>query len=314
MVPNSFRVTLLGLCVLVIVHPARAQDAAPAAPPTDGVEAFLRSYTAAFAGGDASVLAEFWTEDAEWESTSTGEAAEGRDQILADFQTFFDGNPGAKLTGSIDSQKVVAPGVICLDGQTTLMRPDGGAIQGVYHAVLTSQHDKWRLAKVVESAPPALEDSSTKLEPLGFLIGQWLDEGDGPTVTTTFRWGVNKTFLIRTFTIVDEEQSEQGTQVIGWDPVQNCLRSWSFFSDGSFGGGTWTHPGDGWNGRLWQTLIDGATCSGTQVIRLVDNDTLEVENVGRDIDGEPLPSLPPIRMVRVDDAVASDDASQVEGE
>jgi hypothetical protein len=50
------------------------------------------------------------------------------------------------------------------------------------------------------------------------------------------------------------------------------------------------------------------------VIRLIDNDTLEVENVGRDIDGEPLPSLAPVRMVRVEPVAETTSAATSEKE
>ncbi len=312
MLRACFRVAFICSFMSVVNSLAFAQEQAATESSTQGAEDFLRSYTVAFGEGDAGKLAAFWTADAEWESTATGAASNGRDEITADFQAFFDENPGAKLNGTIDSIKEVAPGVVCLDGQTTLMLPDAEPRHGGFHAVLTSSDGKWQLAKVVESAPPLLEDTTGKLEPLSFFVGQWQDQGDGPAVNTTVRWGANQTFLIRSFTIDDEEQTSQGTQVIGWDPIENCVRSWSFFSDGSFGGGTWTHSDNEWNGRLWQTLVDGSACSGTQVIRIVDNDTLEVENIGQEIDGEPLPSQPAVRVVRVADEYTAVDASEEE--
>lgn len=263
------------------------------------VEDFLKSYTAAFNEGDTQQLAEMWAEDATWQSTATGEAASGREAILADFSAFFEANPGARLSGSVDSVQVVTDGVVCVDGQTTLATGADEALRGTYTAVLKANDDRWQLARVVESAPPVLDSTYTKLQDLEFLVGEWQDEGDGPRVTTNFRWGTNQTFLIRAFTVEDEEGESQGTQVIGWDPKQQCVRSWTFHSDGSFGEGTWSHAGQEWTGRMSQTLADGSTASATQVVRMVDDDTLEVETVGREVAGEPLPAMPPVRMVRV---------------
>jgi uncharacterized protein (TIGR02246 family) len=293
--------------VLLALPPfAQAQDAAPetGTPPasgseSSGVEDFLKSYTAAFNTGDAAQLGELWCEDATWESAVTGERAAGREEILADFADYFAENTGAKLTGTVDSKQEVVEGVVCLDGQTTLMLPGAEPVLGTYHAVLKADGGKWRLCRVVESAAPVLETTYTKLESLEPLVGEWEDNGDGPLVHTTFRWGTGKSFLIRSFTVEDEGVTSQGTQVIGWDPRAGTVRSWTFNSDGSFGEGTWSHSAGEWTGRLSQTMADGSTASATQVVRMIDNNTLEVETVGREVAGEPLPSTPPIRMTRV---------------
>lgn len=315
MLVTTQRVLACGFLLALWGPSAPAQTTATAsespAKPNAALQEFLGSYTAAFAEGNAEKLAPMWAEDAEWESTVTGERANGRAAIIDDFKAFFAENPGAHLLGSIDSCKQVAPGVVCMDGQTELSIGSDEPTFGTFHAVLTATGDTWQLTKVIESAPPALEDSYAKLAPLGGLVGQWQDDSEGPQVNTTIRWGDNETFLIRTFTIDDEDQSSQGTQVIGWDPQMNRIRSWSFYSDGSFGDGAWSSSGDEWIGRLSQTLPDGTTCSGTQIIRVVDENTLEVENVGREIDGEPLPSLPPVRMIRVIEAVEAMDSADV---
>lgn len=262
------------------------------------VEDFLKSYTAAFNAGDTETLSGMWAEEATWQSTVTGELSSGRDAIVGDFAAFFEANPGARLTGTVDSVQVVTDGVVCVDGQTTLTTSVDEPMMGTYTAVLKRSGDRWQLVRVAESAPPVLDTPYSKLKDLGFLIGEWRDQGEGLTVSTTFRWGADQTFLIRSFTVEDDDGESQGTQVIGWDPTQQCIRSWTFHSDGSFGDGTWSHAGDTWTGRLSQTLPDGSTASATQVVRMVDDDTLEVETVGREVAGEPLPAMPPVQMVR----------------
>lgn len=304
MLARHLRVVVTAAALLAVPVLAHAQDAAPVttapqASDADGVEEFFKGYTLAFNSGDAAQLAELWCEDATWESDVTGERAAGREAILADFADYFAQNTGAKLTGTVESKQQVVDGVVCLDGQTTLMLPGAEPVIGIYHAVLKSDGGKWRLCRVVESAPPVLENTYMKLESLEPLVGEWEDQGEGPVVHTTFRWGTNKSFLIRAFTVDDEEGSTQGTQVIGWDPRAGTVRSWTFNSDGSFGEGTWSHSAGEWTGRMSQTLADGSTASATQVVRMIDNNTLEVETVGREVAGEPLPSLPPVRMSRV---------------
>src|SRR5690606_36046252 len=195
--------------LLALPQLARAQESATATVQTGGepsaVEDFLKSYTAAFNSGDAGQLSELWCEDATWESDVTGERAAGREAILADFADFFAQNSGAKLTGTVDSKQEVGEGVVCLDGQTTLMLPGVEPMLGTYHAVLKSSGGKWPLAKATESAAPGRDHTYTRLEALEPRVGEWQDQGAGPAVHTTFRRGANKSFLIRAFTGDAEE-------------------------------------------------------------------------------------------------------------
>jgi hypothetical protein len=107
--------------------------------------------------------------------------------------------------------------------------------------------------------------------------------------------------LIRSFRVqlADEDEPRQGTQVIGWDPRHKQIRSWTFDSDGSFGEGTWSKNGDDWLVRMGHTQWDGRLTSGTQVITRVDNNTVTVQAIGSEVDGEPVPASEPVTVRRV---------------
>ncbi|MAT70209.1 MAG: DUF4440 domain-containing protein [Planctomycetaceae bacterium] len=276
------------------------------------VDQFFKDYIAAFAAGDAEKLAGLWTTDAAWTNTNSGERSTGRDAVQADFAAFFAENPGARLTGDVQHAKQLAEGVMCIEGTAAVAVPGQPPAPSIFSAVLVQQDGKWLLADVRESAPPAAESPAERLKSLEPLIGNWQDEGGDVQVNTSFRWAADGAFLVRTYEVTRDDATLRGTQVIGWDPRENRLRSWNFVSDGSFGQGHWSQSGDEWVGQLSQTLVDGGAASATQVIRWVDDDTLEVETVGRQVDGEPQPSTPPVRMVRVEGAAtdAASDAGQ----
>ncbi|MGL4515015.1 MAG: SgcJ/EcaC family oxidoreductase [Lacipirellulaceae bacterium] len=294
---------------------ALAEEAAAPTPPTADAQqqviAFLRSYEAAFNSGDAAKVAALWAEDGVWTSDESAETTSGREAIEAGFAEVFAASPGLSLAGDLTSLRVVAPGVVCIDGETRVTRRDADPGFSAFTAVVVQRDGKWLLASVNEHAL-AVASPTDALEDLAFLVGEWIDEQPaGSTdpavqVETSVRWGEGDNFLIRSYTVTPVEgEPTKGTQVIGWDPRSRQVRSWTFDADGSFGEGHWSRVGEQWIGRLSQTLATGDAASGTQVVTRIDDDTLLVENVGREVAGEPLPASPPVRMKRV--AAADED-------
>ena len=110
----------------------------------------------------------------------------------------------------------------------------------------------------------------------------------------------SRAFLIRSFEATfDDGEPLSGTQIFGWDPRAQQIRTWTFNSDGSFGDGTVSKNGDEWMVKMNQMQSDGRLASGTSVITRVDNDTIEVQKIGESIDGEPIPASEPVTVVRV---------------
>ena len=48
----------------------------------------------------------------------------------------------------------------------------------------------------------------------------------------------------------------------------------------------------------WSMWGDGGAASGTYVLKMVDADTIEMELIGHEIDGEPQPAKPAVKVVR----------------
>ena len=80
-------------------------------------------------------------------------------------------------------------------------------------------------------------------------------------------------------------------EFIGWDPVQQQIRSWVFDSRGGFGEGLWTRSGNRWTEESGGVLADGRRASSNNTWKYVDNNTCEWDSVNRDIDSRPMPEV-----------------------
>ena len=137
------------------------------------------------------------------------------------------------------------------------------------------------------------------LQDLAWLVGEWTDESPEATGEATVTWTKNKTFLSYSFKVAAPGMDDlEGTQVIGWDPAAGTIRSWMFDSDGGFGEGIWTKKDNGWVVKFSQVLPDGRKASATNIYTLVDGNTFTWKSVGREVDGEFLPNVDEVKMVR----------------
>lgn len=137
------------------------------------------------------------------------------------------------------------------------------------------------------------------LSAIGWMIGEWVDQDENSTITTTCKWTKNKNFITRSFSVeIEGHISLEGTQVIGWDPEAGRIRSWIFDSEGGYGEGQWSRRGRQWVIKSSQTLKDGERASSINVITPIDRNTFTWQSVGREIDGELLPNIPEVTVVR----------------
>ncbi len=220
--------------------------------------------------------------------------------IRDEMEAAFAADPSIRVGGQVTRFQRMLTDVIRVEGETSVSHGDSDAVLGIFSAILVKRDGKWEIASLEESALPQPESPAQALSELEWLIGTWSDEGEAEQVESTFRWSPRKTFLIRSITRMgDDDEPEQGTQIIGWDPRARQIRSWTFNSDGSFGADTWSRSGSDWLIRSTQTLGDGRAASGTFVLTRVDDDTLSLQLIGHEVEGEPLPASNPVTAVRV---------------
>jgi hypothetical protein len=87
-------------------------------------------------------------------------------------------------------------------------------------------------------------------------------------------------------------------QVIGWDESTKQIRSWVFDSDGGFGDGIWSRKENRWTIKSTGTLPDGGKSSAVQIMTQVDGDSFKWQSVNREVDGELLPNVDEVLIVR----------------
>ncbi|MGI9473911.1 MAG: YybH family protein [Rubripirellula sp.] len=263
------------------------------------IRAAIKSYVDAFNQGDAKALASHWGPQGEL-VTPGGNTLTGQAQLAEEFKAYFDESPNAKLELAGTSIEFISPSVAVESGIARVLAPEQPPSESEYEAVHVKSGGKWKIDSTREQSVPEPPPSHyDQLQALEWMIGTWVDEDETGAVETTCRWTTNSNFIVRSFKVFVEGRVDfEGTQVIGWDPHSEAIRSWMFDSDGGFGAGRWS-GGDGqWSVQMLNVLPDGRRGSSTNIYDLVDANTIQFRAIGRQVDGELLPSIKPIRVVR----------------
>lgn len=260
----------------------------------------VEAYVGAINKKDANAIAAAWGPNAVHSDRATGVRIEGRDAIVADITAALKSEANARLGGHLDRIRFIQPNVAQVDGRTKFVTAESDPVLSSFSAILVKTDGHWLIDSIEEGDLPTPSSPSDALRDLDWMVGHWVDESQDIRVETTVRWTANRSFLLRSFQVQDAQgTAQQGTQVIGWDPRSKEIRSWTFNSDGSFGDGTWSKHGEDWLVKSSQTLADGQAASGTYVFSKIDDNTLTVQLIGHEIEGEPKPSSDVVKVVRV---------------
>lgn len=262
--------------------------------------AAVDSYAEAFNKGDAKALAGHWTENGEF-VTPAGNVLKGREALEEDFTAYFAENSGVKLELIETQIKMLSPHVASETGIARVILEGEAPSETSYEAIHVKTAEGWRIDSVKEDAPPETPPTHyEKLQALEWMIGTWVDNAEeGITIETTGRWTTNSNFIVRTFRVFIQDRVDfEGTQVVGWDPSIGAIRSWTFDSDGGFGVGRWSNSGSRWTVQALNVLPDGRRGSSTNIYDLLDENTIEFKSIGRQVDGELLPSIDTFTIVR----------------
>lgn len=268
-----------------------------------GVEANVRKSAVDLAkainGRDAEQAASFWAEEGVFFHPLTGETSTGRDEIAHYYKNFFANHPDGEVEIDVDAVEVNSPTQVTERGVFRVKIQNQPAKEIAFEAVLGKEEEKWLLQEVreidLEPSPSHLEH----LKDLGWLIGDFVDRDENIEIAFTTKWDRYKNFLIQHFTSQVFGQLElEGEQVIGWDPIDEKVRSWVFDSDGGFGQGDWSYKDNSWHVDMAYTLADGRLASATLIYMKIDDNSYTFSSVSRDVDGEVLPDIDPVKVVR----------------
>jgi uncharacterized protein (TIGR02246 family) len=269
------------------------------------IRANCEKYVGLYNRRDAKSLADMWSPDAVYTDDTTGESVTGREAIAKQLVNAFAGAEDAKLAVKIESIDFVSPNVAVEKGLAEMTYAKHPTEKTEYTAVHVKRDGKWLLDRVTDVAadepkPESPPPSNYKhLKELEWMIGTWIDDSADAKVQTDCEWTKNRNFMTRSFAmVVGDQVNRAGIQVIGWDPVAKQIHSWVFDSDGGFSEGTWTHKGEKWLVEQKGTLPDGGKTSSLNIFKKIDDNTATWQSINREVDGEVLPNIEEIQMVR----------------
>jgi len=281
---------------------ALAQSPSPTALSGDAgktAKALEDAYVAAFNHQDLKALEALYAEDVEF-TANDGAVISGRKAMMEGLAKYFAKNKGAKLDVSIEAARSLAPDVLTERGLSTVVTAQGNGDTTRYAITYAKSGDQWLIAQIQESAQAAPDAASQALGELAWMVGSWKDDSPGITVETKVAWTKNGHFLRRSFTVTrDGEKTIEGTEIIGYDPVAAHVRSWVFDSEGGFGESIWRQEGNKWLASVKATGPDGSQSASQHVITRIDANKYTWESLNRTRNGEVLPNLDRIDIVRV---------------
>jgi uncharacterized protein (TIGR02246 family) len=294
------KAALAAAVVISLLRASSAQSPPEDDPVMKAVTANDRAYEAAFAKGDVKALAAFFAEDAEF-TTEAGQTFSGIAAIEDSIRRGATANKGATLSIKADSVKVLAPDVVVQKGSTTVTSKTGEVSGALYMAIHVKKDDKWKISQLVETPLPEVTPQA-RLSELAWLIGEWTeaDKASGITVHTQNVWAKGGNFITRNITVkLGEETTLEGWEIIGWDPLEETIRSWTFDGEGGFGEAVWSRDGERWLVRESGVNPAGGRITSENTITKLTADRFFWESNNRALDGEPQPSIPRIEINRV---------------
>jgi uncharacterized protein (TIGR02246 family) len=275
---------------LAAAEPAAAVET-PAETPADEarlLEAVRQAGAAtvkAFNAADASALAGMF--DAEGELVDeTGNVFTGRDEVGKLFTAFFERFPEATLEMEVIDVRPLGEDLAVEEGARRITTPDGGVAEVQYTAVRARHGEAWPMISYREFSADLPPSPQEMLEPLAWLVGEWVDESPEGRTTIRYDWSESGNFLEGEYQLaVEGRPVGKTTQRIGWDPIQGAVRSWTFDPDGGFSEGLWLPTDEGWVIRSEATMSDGATGLATVTLRVRDQDHFVIESSDRIVAG-----------------------------
>lgn len=291
---KPLRYLILSLAVSLTLIPGFIFGAEkPTSDPKEALKPQTTLFQTALASKDAKTLASLYADDARW--IRDGEVITGRDQIEKEYSRLFAEDPELKIDSpGPDEEYFVTPDVIVERGVKTV---SGNQFRYVYTNV--KKGDKWFISFLDETSIPSENSGREALEGLSWMVGTWKENSPDVEVTATTGWTINEHFLRRSFSVVRKDgTSLQGTEIVGYDPVREQIRSWIFDSDGGFGEGYWHKEGNQWVIQIEARGPDGSFSTSETVLTLLSSDKIQWESRHRTLNGNALPDIQKIDIFR----------------
>lgn len=276
---------------------ARSQDAKTAKPDAQSelevLKASAEQFETAFNKGDAAAIAAQFAENAEVVDED-GNVVTGRENIQTRFAEIFKNYPKAKVAVELTSLRQLSPDVAVEDGYSaTTLDPEETGSRSPYTIVHVKRNGKWLVASVRDF--PEEESETTahdELQPLAWLVGQWVDQSGDAKVETECHWADDGNYLVQDYVVkVRGGLESRGMQRIGWDPIRKTIRGWAFDQGGGFVESIWTPVDGGWVIKADGYSPAGVSGSATRILTPLGTDLFQLDSTQRLIGHELLPDV-----------------------
>jgi uncharacterized protein (TIGR02246 family) len=284
---------MVGAEVQSVVVPAKAADVAAAPADVAASPEFaamirreMEATVKAFNAADPAGVAALFMEKGELVDEN-GNVYTGRAEITALFKAFFEKFPKAAMAMEVTSVRSIGDSLAVEEGVRQITAEAGAAeAQMRYIAVRDKVGDKWPIASYREFADDPAPTAEEMLQPLSFLVGDWVDESPEGRTAISYRWSEDGNYILGDYALsVGGQPESKSVQRIGWDPVEGVLRSWTFDSDGGFSHGEWTPIDNGWVAKTEATMPDASMASATVTLLVKDQDHFVVRSTDRIVAG-----------------------------
>lgn len=258
----------------------------------------VASYLEAFNRRDLDACAEHFSETAQYIVPGSSKRIQGRAAIREALETLLKTDEEFELSVTEQRFRKVTQDAVVEEGTATLVSESHGLERAQYLVVHVQQGQKWYRDSVHEVAV-ATSAAESKLRELEWLLGDWTYENAGGSTEIHADWINNHRFISRSFNVRGGKGKElSGSQIIGWDPSDGVIRSWSFDSQGAFEQGVWHRVGDRWRVKVRAVLPDGSVGSEQRVLIPETDGKFTSEVVEQQVQGRLLPSPGKVSLVR----------------
>ncbi len=262
-----------------------------------------QDYVKAYNEKDLDAVLAFYTPDAEMLSPEDSILVAGIDAIREVFSNSFSEYPGRRIALDVSSVRQVAPTLVVEEGVARFSDEEGKeeAWMMPYAAFLLRGEDgSWRIASTRELPGDGGEGETgiDPLEGLRGLVGEWILQTDGMQMDLFVYESHTGAYLLGESTITTPAEGEMTTELrIGYDPLANQVRWWTFDEEGGFAGGPWQQVEDRWLVRSSGVTADGESSSALQELTFESDDIIVWRSTHRFLEGVSQPDLE-LRLVR----------------
>ena len=279
----SLRRSAIGLLLLSLLNSVTVANAADTSD--EAAKAAVRKsaegMAAAFNSGKVDALVVTFLPNGEL-IDEEGTVYQGQQEIRGLLNAFFQSFPGSKFATDVESIRIVGP-VAIEEGKRTITTQDGSVKSHFRYIAVWAKTDRgWQLASFRDFADEPVPAPHEFLQPIEWMVGDWVNEGADGKVAINYRWSDDKNYLMGEFQFTSPEgKPRKSTQRIGWDPSLGRIRSWLFDADGGFAEGSWTVSDDDVVIKSSSVNPDGSTASATMTITPDGKDRFTIAGTDR---------------------------------